>query len=128
MSAKLVIYFTDNGHALYRRAGSALELESRFTPDETGLEDFRAHLKGRKGALVYVVADLAGADVHEDQIPYLRGSDRQAVVDRRLAQRYRDTRLATALSLGFSTDERRSERLLLAFFTHNTQFSTLVGA
>lgn len=123
MSAKLVIYFTANGHALYRWAAGALELESRFTPDEAGLDDFRAHLKGRRGALVYVVADLAGEDFHEDQIPYLRGGDRQAVVDRRLAQRYRDTRLATALSLGFVSGERRSERLLLASFTNTQQFT-----
>jgi len=128
MSVKLIIYFTANGHALYRWTGGALELESRFTPDEAGLEDFRGHLKGRKGALVYVVADLAGEDFHEDQIPYLRGGDRQAVVDRRLAQRYRDTRLATALSLGFATDERRSERLLLASFTNTQQFTAWLDA
>jgi len=128
MSVKLVIYFTANGHALYRWSAGALELESRFTPDEAGLDDFRAHLKGRRGALVYVVADLAGEDFHEDQIPYLRGGDRQAVVDRRLAQRYRDTRLATALSLGFATGERRTERLLLASFTNTQQFTAWLDA
>ena len=123
MSQKLVIYFTATGHTLYRWAGGALELEGRFTPDEAGLEDFRARLKGRKGALVYLVADLAGEDFHEDQIPYLRGGDRQTVVQRRLAQRYRDTRLAAALSLGEAGGERRSERLLLASFTNTQQFT-----
>ena len=123
MTAKLIVYFTATGHALYRWAGGALELESRFTPDEPGLADFRSHLKGRRGALVYVLADLAGEDFHEDQIPYLRGGDRQAVVDRRLAQRYRDTRLSAALSLGIATGERRSERLLLASFTNSQQFT-----
>ena len=108
MSAKLVLYFTAGGHALYRWAGGALELEARFSPDPDGLADFRAHLQGRKGALAYVLADLAGEDFHEDQIPYLRGGDRQAVVQRRLAQRYRDSRLATALSLGQLSGERRS--------------------
>jgi hypothetical protein len=128
MSTKLVIYFTANGHALYRATSGGLELESRFTPDEEGLGDFRALLKGRKGALVYVVADLAGEDFHEDQIPYLRGGDRQAVVERRLVQRYRDTRLATALSLGFASGERRSERLLLASFTNTQQFTAWLDA
>jgi hypothetical protein len=123
MSQKLVIYFTANGHALYRWAGGALELESRFTPDDAGLEEFRGRMRGRAGALVYVLADLAGEDFHEDQIPYLRGGDRQAVVERRLAQRYRDTRLAAALSLGYATGERRSERLLLASFTNTQQFT-----
>ncbi len=128
MSQKLVIYFTANGHALYRWAGGALELESRFTPDEAGLEEFRGRLRGRAGALVYLLADLAGEDFHEDQIPYLRGGDRQAVVERRLAQRYRDTRLAAALSLGYATGERRSERLLLASFTNTQQFTAWLDA
>src|SRR5512132_1085909 len=101
MSAKLVLYVTASGHALYRWSGGALELEARFTPDEAGVAEFRARMVGRKGALVHVLADLAGEDFHEDQIPYLRGSDRQTVVQRRLAQRYRDTRLAAAVSLGF---------------------------
>src|SRR6185503_16232341 len=128
MSAKLVLYFTANGHALYRWAGSGLELDARFAPDEEGLADFRAHLRGRRGALVYMLADLAGEDFHEDQIPYLRGSDRQSVVDRRLAQRYRDTRLAAALSLGYASGERRSERLLLASFTNTQQFIAWLDA
>jgi hypothetical protein len=128
MSAKLVVYFTAAGHALYRWGAGGLELESRFSPDEQGLGDFRAHLKGHRGALVYVLADLAGEDFHEDQVPYLRGGDRQAVIERRLAQRYRDTRLATALTLGIVTGERRSERLLLASFTNAQQFTDWLDA
>jgi hypothetical protein len=128
MSVKLVLYFTANGHALYRWTGRRLELESAFAADGQGLEDFRAHMQGRRGALVYVLADLAGEDFHEDQIPYLRGADRQAVVDRRLAQRYRDTRLAAALSLGYTTGERRTERLLLASFTNTQQFADWLDA
>jgi hypothetical protein len=51
----------------------------------------------------------------------VRGADRAALVSRRLAQRYRDTRLAAALSLGtVAAAERRNERVLLASFT-NTQ-------
>lgn len=100
MSAKLVLYFSATEHTLYHFAGGALERKSTFGADAQGLQAFRAELQGRKGALAYVVADLAGEDFHEDQIPYLRGNDRQAVVQRRLAQRYRDTRLAAALSLG----------------------------
>ena len=128
MSAKLVIYFTAEGHALYRWSGGALKLEAYFTPDDGGLADFHSRLKGHRGALAYVVADLAGEDFHEDQIPHLRGADRQAVVDRRLAQRYRDTRLAAALSLGFVSGERRSERLLLASFTNSQQFTAWLDA
>lgn len=128
MSAKLVLYFTATEHALYRWAGGALELESTFGVDAEGLQAFRTHLQGRQGALVYVLADLAGEDFHEDQIPYLRGNDRQAVVQRRLAGRYRDTRLTAALPLGYASGERRTERLLLASFTNTEQFTAWIDA
>jgi hypothetical protein len=128
MSTKLVLYFTASEHALYRVAGGTLEPEGRFAADDQGLEEFRATLRARPGALVYIAADLAGEDFQEDQIPYVRGNDRQMVVQRRLAQRYRDTRLAAAISLGHVADERRSERLLLASFTNTQQFTPWLDA
>lgn len=128
MSQKLVLYFTAASRALYRWSGGRLELAASFGADDDGLEGLRAFLRGRKGALVTVLADIAGEDFHEDQIPYLRGSDRETVVQRRLAQRYRDTRLSTAVPLGASGGERRGERLLLASFTNTQQFTPWLDA
>jgi hypothetical protein len=124
MPTRHLLYFTAEDHYLYRRAGATLELEGKFTGDEAGIVAFREHLRGHSGGLFSVVADLAGEDFHEEQIPYLRGSDRAAVIARRLAQRYRDTRLAASLSLGsVTTTERRNERLLLASFTNTQQLT-----
>jgi hypothetical protein len=121
MATHRLLYFTAEDHYLYRSEGGALALEARFSGDDLGVTAFREHLRAHRGALYSVLADLAGEDFHEEQIPFVRGSDREAVVQRRLAQRYRDTRLAAALSLGpVITAERRNERLLLASFT-NTQ-------
>ncbi len=128
MTAKIVLYFAAHGHTLYRWARGRLEHEASFPPDDAGLEAFRAYLRARRGALAYVVADLAGEDFHEDHIPYLRGGDRAAVIQRRLAQRYRDTRLAAALSLGLTPGERRTERLLLASFTSTQLFAAWLDA
>jgi hypothetical protein len=124
-----VLYFTAGSHAVYRAARSRLELEARFSADDSGVEEFREYLRGRRGALFSVLADLAGEDFHEDQIPFLRGGDREAVIQRRLAQRYRDTRLAAALSLGHVvTGERKNERLLLASFTNTQQIAPWLDA
>src|SRR6266571_8233140 len=129
MNEERILYFTAEHNYLYRSAGGALELEARFSGDDAGVSDFREYLGGHRGALFSVLADLAGEDFHEDQIPVLRGSDREAVVQRRLAQRYRDTRLATALSLGEApTAERRNERLLLASFTNTQQLAPWLDA
>ena len=117
---KRLAYFTAEEHRIYAWSGGRLSLEARFPADDLGVTAFREYLGGHHGALFYVVVDLAGEDFHEELIPYLRGGDREQVLRRRLAQRYRDTRLATALSLGYVTGERRNERLLLTSFT-NTQ-------
>jgi hypothetical protein len=91
--------------------------------------EFRAYLRGRRGALLSILADVPGEDFHDEQIPYLRGADRDAVLRRRLAQRYRDTRLAAAFSLGqVAAEERRNERVLLASFTNTQQFAPWLDA
>jgi hypothetical protein len=129
MSEQRLLYFSAEQHTLYRSRGSTLELEARFTADEAGVEAFRDYLRTQRGALFSLLADLAGEDFHEDQIPLLRGGDRETVVQRRLAQRYRDTRLATALSLGpVLGGERRNERLLLASFTNTQQIAPWLDA
>src|SRR5437763_1685266 len=128
-SAPRILYFTAEEHYLYRSAGRALELEAKFTGDEAGIAAFRDYLRGQRGALFAVVADLAGEDFHEEQIPYLRGADREAGLSRRLAQRYRDTRLAAALSLGtVDTAERKNERVLLTSFTNTQQLAPWLDA
>ena len=129
LTTRRILYFTAEDHYLYRSAGGALELEARFSGDDLGAGDFREHLRAHRGALYSVLADIAGEDFHEEQIPFVRGSDRDAVVARRLAQRYRDTRLAAALSLGqVASGERRNERLLLASFTNTQQLAPWLNA
>lgn len=129
MAKRLILYLSADEHSLYRAERTGLELEGRFGADEDGLNAFRDYLRGARGALFAVLADLAGEDFHEEQIPYVRGADREALLARRLAQRYRDTRLAAALSLGqVLTPERRNERVLLASFTNTQQLSQWLDA
>jgi hypothetical protein len=129
MATRRILYFTGEDHHLYRSEGSALVHEAKFSGDDLGVSAFKEHLRGQRRALYSVLADLAGEDFHEEQIPYLRGSDREAVVQRRLAQRYRDTRLAAALSLGLGAGgERRNERLLLTSFTNTQQLAPWLDA
>jgi len=129
LATRRLLYFTAEDHTVYRSVRGQLELEARFPGDDLGVTEFREYLRGHRGGLFSVVADLAGEDFHEDQIPFLRGGDRDAVIQRRLAQRYRDTRLAAALTLGHvTTGERRNERLLLASFTNTQQLAPWLDA
>lgn len=130
MSERRILYFTGNGHQLYAWNGGKLELEASFSESDDGVSEFRNLAKQHSKSLYSIVADLAGEDFHDEIIPSLRGGDRQAVIERRLAQRYRDTRLAATISLGSTAvaGERRNERLLLASFTNTQQFSPWLDA
>ena len=130
MSDRRLLYFTSNSHQLYVWRSGKLGLEGVFADNEDGVTEFRDFAKQHSKSLYYILADLAGEDFHDEMIPWLRGNDRQAVIERRLAQRYRDTRLAAALSLGAIAvaGERRNERLLLASFTNTQQFSPWLDA
>ena len=130
MSERRLLYFTSSGHSLYVWNGGKLGLEAVFSDDEEGVAEFRNLAKSHATSLYSIVADLAGEDFHDEMIPSLRGGVRQSVIERRLAQRYRDTRLAAAISLGAVAvaGERRNERLLLASFTNTQQFSPWLDA
>jgi hypothetical protein len=124
-----VLYFSAEENQVYASAHGSLRLEARFPAAEAGVLEFQEYLRGQRGALFAVLADVAGEDFHEEQIPYLRGADRDAVLRRRLAQRYRDTRLAAAFSLGqVAAEERRNERVLLASFTNTQQLAPWIDA
>lgn len=128
MADRRVLYFNSDRHAVFRAGGGRLEEEATFATDESGAAEFRRYLGAHEGSVFSVLADLAGEDFHEESIPYLRGADRQNIVQRRLAQRYRDTRLAAALTLGVVAAERRNERVLLASFTNTQQFTPWLDA
>jgi len=128
MPAKYLLYFTANERIVYRRSRGGLELEANFSAEDADLQALKDYLGKRRKALFYVVADLAGEDFQEDQIPFLRGRDRQTIIERRLAQRYRDPHVAAVLSLGHVSGERRDERILLTSFTNAQQFAPVMDA
>ena len=75
MPERFLLYFTADDHHLYRAAGGKLTLEAKFQGDDLGVTAFRDYLRTHRGSLFAVVADLAGEDFHEEQVPVLRGSE-----------------------------------------------------
>lgn len=125
---RLVVYWTAAERRVLRWSGGRLWSEAAFAADDAGLAAFRGFLTRCAGAVVALVADVAGEEFHEERIPYLGGGDRAAIVERRIAQRFRDARLAAAWSLGRIAGGRRDERLLLASFADAAQFAPWLDA
>jgi hypothetical protein len=125
---KRLLYFTATRVLLYRWAHGRLAVESSYANNEDGAQAFAAQLRGAPTSLFYVLVDIVEEDFHQENVPFVRGSDRRALVARKLAQRYRDTSLSVALSLGYEKTQRRDERILFSSFTNNAPFQPWLTA
>ena len=96
---------------------SSLAEVLRFNPDEAGQAAFLSWLAAHPDTELSLLANLAEEGFQVETLPYLRGRDRQAVLERKLAQHFFSTPLTLAQSLGHLQSHRREERVLLAALT-----------
>ena len=98
--------------ALWR--GSRIVRCELLPHDETGLAAFAEFLKSAGQALAYVAADTGEEDYRFDTLPHATGSDRTALLERKIRQYYRGTRFVSALPRGRTGDKRQDDRFLFS--------------
>jgi hypothetical protein len=127
--SKRLCYFTSQRVTAYLWRRGDLQKEGVFDMNEKGVAEFSRYVAGAPGSLFYVLADVVEEDFFQENIPYVRGADRRALLARKLAQRYRDASLALPLSLGSEIHAgRREERILYMSFTNTHQFQPWLEA
>jgi hypothetical protein len=121
--AKRLCYFTSQQVTVYRARRNALVKEGTFAMNPQGVGEFSQYVSGRPDSLYFVLADIVEEDFFQENLPYVRGSDRRVLLARKLSQRYRDASLAVPISLGSEIHAgRKEERVLYASFTNAQQF------
>ncbi len=129
MPSKRLCYFTSQRVTAYLWMKGELQKEGVFAMNEKGVAEFSRYVAGAPESLFYVLADVVEEDFFQENIPYVRGADRRALLARKLAQRYRDASLALPLSLGSETHAgRREERVLYMSFTNTHLFQPWLEA
>jgi len=129
MPHKRLFYLTSRGITAYAWGKGELRQEAAFAASEEGVAGFSKYVAAAPQSLYYVLADVVEEDFFQENIPYVRGGDRRALLARKLAQRYRDTSLSMPISLGTEDHAgRREERILYASFTNTQQFQPWLGA
>ena len=129
MPSKRLCYFTSQRVTAYLWEKGELHKEGIFDMNEKGVAEFSTYAAGAPGSLFYVLADVVEEDFFQENVPYVRGTDRRSLLERKLAQRYRDASLALSLSLGSETHAgRREERILYMSFTNAHQFQPWLEA
>lgn len=122
MADKRLLYVTARSLKAYSWKAGRLHSDGTFDSGDTGVTEFARYLGTSPKALYYVVPDVTEEDFFQENIPYVGGKDRRTLLGRKIAQRYRDTSLALALSLGTEQGARREDRILFSSFTNTQQF------
>lgn len=128
MAQRRLLYLTVQQLRAYSWKAGNLAADGTFEMGDQGVAEFSHYVAGSPRSLYYVVADVADEDFFQESIPYVRGKDRGTLLGRKIAQRYRDTSLALALSLGTQKGVRREERILFSSFTNTQQFQPWLTA
>jgi len=127
MTAKRILLFEGSSLTAHEWSAGRIKAEGEFSQDPAGLEAFANYLKTHRSSLFYLLADIAEEGFQLEDLPYVQGRDRNALLQRRLSQYYYNTPLSTALSLGRATSGRRDEKLLFAALTRIESFAPWLG-
>lgn len=102
--------------------GGKFTREGQFPANDDGHSAFARYLASHRTSRFYLLADVVEEGFQFETAPHVTGTDRQALLARRLAQYFYGTPLSTALSLGRETAGRRDERILFAGLTRPAIF------
>ncbi len=94
-----------------------VRVDAEFTPEETGFDGFRSYLKKNLASLFHLLVDLPDESFQQDTLPHVVGSDRRALLARKLTQNFFGTPYTLAISLGREKEGRKDERFLFTALT-----------
>lgn len=117
---KRVLYFTGYRMVAQEWVGRKLVSNVYFEPDEPGLDLFSAYLKSFRNENVRLLVDLIEEEFRQIKVPLLRGSDRQAILQRNFVKFFRSSEFRCAVSQSVEKKARKEEKLLLLGLTNQS--------
>ena len=123
MAAKRILHADGTVLTAHLWSAGRVKVEAEFSNEPAGLESLAGYLKKHRSSLFYLLADVAEEGFQLEDIPYVQGGDRQALLKRRLGQYFYNTPLSLAMSLGRAAEGRRDEKILFAALTRAEAFA-----
>ena len=115
---KRVLYFTGYRMVAQEWSGHRLVSSVYFEPDDQGLDLFSSYLGSFRNEPVRLLVDLIEEEFRQVRVPLLRGSDRQAILNRNFAKYFRTSEYRFAISQSIEKKTRKEEKLLLIGLTN----------
>lgn len=114
MGQSRLLHLSARGLTAWHWSHHQLHRKGAFTADEAGAAAFDDYLRSQHERPHHLLVDLADEAFLTEDIPYVKGGDRKAMVRRKLAQHFRHRPLSAAFSLGRNPEGRRDEKVLFA--------------
>ena len=115
---KQLFYLTNQQLTAFAWQGGALVRGPGFGNDEAGRTEFGAYLAQAPSVPSYLLVDVVEEDFQRDTAPHVTGRARVALLDRKLAQLYRETPFRHASLQGRDKEGRKDDRYLLNALTN----------
>jgi hypothetical protein len=123
-----LLYLSAHQLAAWRWQRGTLTGEGVFAATADGQRQFADYLAQQRSSVFAILANVGEEGFQIETIPFLRGADRQTIIERKLGQLFFNTALTTSLSLGHEKNLRKDERVLLAALTDQAFFAPWLEA
>jgi len=124
---KHFLYLTNDKLVSLVIKGAELVERENFVVADVPTPAFESHIDRLAAVPTYLVTDLIEEDFRLDAIPHLRGSDQEAVLDRKLGQIYRSSPYRHAIVQGREDEGRRDDRVFLHAVTNADLLKPLIA-
>jgi hypothetical protein len=115
---KHFLYLTNTRLVSLVAQGRRIVARREFAVSGAGAAAFEAYLANLRDTPTHLFTDLAEEDFRLDTIPHVGARDRDAILNRKLAQIFRNTPFRHALPQGRETEGRRDDRVFYTAITN----------
>ena len=115
---KHFVYLTDTRVVSLVTTGKRIAARREFAASGAGAAEFERYLAGVRNAPLHLFTDFAEEDIRLDTVPHVGAGDRQAILNRKLAQMFRNTPYRHAVVQGRETEGRRDDRVIYSAITN----------
>ncbi len=115
---KQLFYLNNQQLTAYAWQSGVLARGPVFLNDEAGRADFGAYLAQAPSVPSFLLVDIVEEDFQRDSAPHVSGRARQALLDRKLVQLYRETPFRHAALQGRDKEGRKDDRYLFSALTN----------
>jgi hypothetical protein len=116
--AKHFLYLTNTRLVSVITRGKRIVSRREFAVSGAGAAEFERYLAGVADIPAHLFTDLTEEDFRLDTIPHVGARDREAIVNRKLAQIFRNTPYRHALLQGRESEGRRDDRVIYTAVTN----------